>query len=493
MIQCSVAAIVMCGWNSQILAAGEAATVTVTLDAAHPGAVIPSDFSGLSFEVSLLLPSKNGVRYFRPDNLPLIQLFHTLGIKSLRVGGNMSDRNATQLPGPADWDSLFAFAKAANVKVIYGLQLYHGDPQVAASTVKYIMDRYAPLVEAFAIGQEPSAYPVTAVDQRAADQRMGPGAEKFTYSAYAKEWKRFADAIVAAVPDVKFSGPGVHDDARWAKEFIADFGRGDHVALITEHLYPGGAGGKVPTPEIGRSRMLDRDFVKTYQKLSDGLAPVAASSGLPYRLEEVNNFFNGGAMNVSDTFASALWGLDFMYWWAEHGAAGLNFHTGDRVAAGGGLNPSKYTAFFSTEKGFTVRPLGYGIKAFDLGSQGRLVPVTVSNSDNLNLSLYAVLGEDGNLYITAINKENGATARSANLIIQANSLPISTAQVMSLVSPGNDIAAGQGQTLGGAEIKEDGSWDGKWTPLSGITNGVLTLPIPAASACVIKLAVAAKN
>ena len=48
--------------------------------------------------------------------------------------------------------------------------------------------------------------------------------------------------------------------------------------------------------------------------------PQAISNALPYRLEEVNNYFNGGATNVSNTFASALWGLDFMYWWAAHGA-----------------------------------------------------------------------------------------------------------------------------------------------------------------------------
>ena len=105
---------------------------------------------------------------------------------------------------------------------------------------------------------------------------------------------------------------------------------------------------------------------------------MALSNSLPYRLEEVNNYFNGGATNVSNTFASALWSLDFMHWWAANGAAGLNFHTGDRVAAGSTLRPSRYTAFFSTANGFEVRPLGYGLKAFALGSRGRFVPVAVA-------------------------------------------------------------------------------------------------------------------
>ncbi len=164
-VPCLVAAAVTCG---SAMAAGEAATVTVTLDAARPGAVIPSDFSGLSFEGSLLLPGKNGLRYFRPDNQPLIQLFHTLGIKSLRIGGNTSDRAAHKLPDEADLDSLFGFAQAAGVKVIYCLRLHDGDPQTDAATVKYIMARYAAQMDCFSIGQEPSAYPGEIKDTREA-------------------------------------------------------------------------------------------------------------------------------------------------------------------------------------------------------------------------------------------------------------------------------------------------------------------------------------
>jgi len=34
-----------------------------------------------------------------------------------------------------------------------------------------------------------------------------------------------------------------------------------YVTLITEHLYPDGAGGKVPSPETGRNQMLSDGFV----------------------------------------------------------------------------------------------------------------------------------------------------------------------------------------------------------------------------------------
>src|SRR6185437_15644527 len=64
---------------------------------------------------------------------------------------------------------------------------------------------------------------------------------------YREDWKKFADALIAAVPNIKFCGPSVHNNGEWARRFMENFGQSNHVVLITEHLYPGGAGGKVPS------------------------------------------------------------------------------------------------------------------------------------------------------------------------------------------------------------------------------------------------------
>lgn len=466
--------------------AAAASPVAIQIDAKHPAPPISANFSGLGFEMHLLLPNEDGKYYFRPDNQPLITLFHTLGIKSLRVGGNTSDRDARRLPNETDIDSFFGFARAAGVKVIFCLRLHNGDTNVDAQTVKYIMDHYEPSVDCFSIGQEPSAYPMGTNDARASTQRMGASNEKYSYTSYRQDWKMFSDTIIAAVPNVQFCGPSVHNNGEWARHFMEDFGRKNHVALITEHLYPGGAGGKVPTPEIGQDRMLSDDFVKVYQKLYKSFVPAAVSNGLPYRLEEVNNFYNGGAAHVSNTFASSLWGLDFMYWWAEHQASGVNFHTGDRVAAGNALQASKYTAFFTTTNGYLIRPLGYGIKTFDLGSHGRFVPATVANSANLNLSAYAVLAADKNLYVTLINKEHGDSARAANITLAAGT-GFTRAESISLVQASGNVAATDGVTIGGAEIKPDGTWSGTWEPLDNFKSGTLTVTVAPASAIVVKL------
>lgn len=458
-----------------------AESVVVAVDAAHARTTIPPDFSGLSFEVALLLPGSAGQHYFRADNLPLINLFHTLGIRSLRLGGNTSDRDARQLPSEVDFDSLFSFAKAAGVKVIYCLRLHQGDPEQDARTARYILNHYAAQMDCFSIGQEPSAYPVAGLEAAPETEPSRTSRAKYSYETFGGEWKRFAEIVTAAAPAVRFCGPSVHNNGEWARRFINDFGRSNHVCLITEHLYPGGAGGRVPSPEIGQDRMLSNDFTRVYQKLYDSFVPLALSNGLPYRLEEVNNYFNGGAANVSNTFASALWGLDFMHWWAEHGAAGLNFHTGDRVAAGRNLQPSKYTAFFSTTNGFLIRPLAYGLQAFALGSQGRRVPVTVLTRD-VQLSAYAVLQPDDALLVTLLNKEHGPGARTADVKF-AGAGSRSITRVLWLANPEHDVAATAQVTLGGAEIRSDGTWNGQWTPVSKRHE----LEIPPATAALVKV------
>jgi hypothetical protein len=461
--------------------------VAVTLALGKSGAVLPDHFTGFSYERNQLLPAADGVRYFRPDNHGLIELFRTLGIRSLRIGGNTSDRDATGEPQPADFESLFAFARAANVKVIYCLRMLHADPQAEAKTAKHLTDYYGELIDCFSIGQEASAYPVEKLDSRPTGERMGGAAEEYPYTSYRAEWKRFQEAIVAAVPNVRLCGPSIHNNAEWARRFMVDFGAAEHVALITEHLYPGGAGGKVPTPEIGRDRMLSAAFTTAYQKLHDGFVPTAVAKGLPYRLEETNNYFNGGAADVSNTYASALWSLDYLHWWANHGAAGINFHTGDRVAAGNTLQVARYAAFVTTPGGFEIRPLSYGMKAFELGGQGALIPVTLEvAAEGLNVSAYAMRASDGAIALTIINKEHGPSGRSADVRVLLGE-GYRKPQLVVLSAPAGDVAAKEGITLGGGEIDTGGTWRGRWSELPELdATGALSIEVSAATAVIVR-------
>lgn len=444
--------------------------VNVTLDPQHPGGVIPADFLGLSFEMQRVLPETNGGHYFSADNQPLIAMFKTLGIRSLRVGGNTADRPTLPVPDRADVDALFAFARAADVKVIYTLRLNRGDPGAAADMANYISRHYAGQLDCFAIGNEPNVFSTN-------------------FESYLTEWKRFAAQITAPSnsPAARFSGPGVSPGhEKWSAQFAADLAAGGLVKYISQHDYAGGDARKVTNAAAAREKILSPAMTAHYAKFANNFMPVVRSNGLACRFEEANSFYDGGAADVSDTFAAALWALNYQWWWAEHGLSGINFHTGDKVAARDENKPCRYATFWTVPGGCHLHPIGYAEKMFSLGSRGRLLPAEVAPPPDANgtLSAHAVLGEDGNYYVTLINFTHGANATNCAVHIRAAAISgWQEVRLMRLTAPAGDIASQSGVTLGGAAITDEAQWAGRWAEVSPAD----AVELPAASAVVVSL------
>ncbi|MDB6017626.1 MAG: hypothetical protein JWR19_2115 [Pedosphaera sp.] len=446
--------------------------VSIKLNAKAPEATVPDDFGGLSYEMALVPPDANGKYFFSPENTPLVKMFQTLGVRILRVGGNTADRPTVKFPGNADLDKLFAFAEAAKVKVIFTLRMRQGDPKDAAAIAKYIMDHYQADLVCFAIGNEPNVFAKT-------------------YPAYQAELEKYIAAITASgvAPEAKFCGPSTTPNkAVWARDFANDFAHTGRIALITQHDYPGGSGRKVTNSAAGRDNMLSTAWPEAYQKFYASFVPATVANGIPYRLEEANNYYNGGAKDVSDTFAAALWGLDYLHWWAAHGANGINFHSGDTVAAGEENAPCRYAVFWTSPSGYSAHPLGYALKAFELGGYGQLVPAQIAaNADDVNLTAYGLLAKDKSLLVTLINKDHSTGAHDAKVTLTPGDA-YAKGTVMYLTGPQGDVAATSGITLGGAPIKDNASWKGKWTKLAKPSaSGEFTVKLPAATAAVIKL------
>lgn len=442
-----------------------ASPVTVTLDTTSPGSQIPDDFAGFSVEIARVLPDANGKHVFSAENVALVNTYKQLGVKSLRIGGNTADRATVGIPTEADIDDLFAFARAAGAKVIYTVRLRDYEPAKAAAIAKYVATKYPDVLSCISVGNEPNVY-------------------AREYPKYKEMVGTFYDAIAAAVPNVKFCGPSTTPGkAAWVRDYAKDFGPGGRIAFIGQHSYPGGNAEKVDSAEDGRKKLLSTDFVKGYQKFLDSFAPALVENRLTFRLEEANSFHHGGLEGASNTFAATLWGLDYLHWWASHGAAGVNFHTGDEVAAGNENRVCRYASYLTSPGGYSVRPMGYAVKTFDVGRHGRVVPVKVESSDGVNLTAYGVLGPDGALYVTLINKEHGDGARAANVSLHADQ-QYSRGEVMWLVAPDNDITKTDGITLGGTTIKDDATWEGVW---KDAPDGAGNVELPPASAAIVKM------
>jgi hypothetical protein len=205
-------------------------------------------------------------------------------------------------------------------------------------------------------------------------------------------------------------------------------------------------------------------------------APVA-TNGLPCRMTEADDYLKG-IPNASDSFASALWALEYLHWWAAHGCVGVNFHNTEWLKTD--------TVYFDTaSQSYQIHPKAYGIKVFELGSHGAVEPVAIANENGLNLSAYAI-GDATGFCVTVINKEHGAEARDANVTILPSGTAPATAEVMSLRAPNGGVSAISGIILGGAPITNNAPWHGEWTPLKPDDSGQWSVPVPASSALLIK-------
>src|ERR1035438_4383631 len=423
-------------------------SVTLTVSNS-PGYAIPDDFGGLSFGEVAELPGHGGVsgRLFSPTNTQLITLFKNSGLHHLRLGGTTVEGTNAAVPNYTDIDSVFAFAQAADLKVIYSLPLLNGNRATNAATARYIWQHYRPLLACFAIGNEPDV-------KRYLFPPFGTGTDPLmtNYGSYLETWRKFAATIIAAVPEATFAGPDAANRA-WAQLLARDEKNSGKVVLITQHFYVGGrpfigdGPETIPVPKA-IDNMLSTNWVSTkYPAIYKGaLVPVMAE-GLPYRMTESDDYLKGIA-NASDSFASALWALDYLHWWAAHGCAGVNFHNTEWLKTD--------TVYFdAASRNFRNNPKAYGIKAFDIGSHGRVEPVAVANASGLNLTAYAV-SNPTNLFVTIINKEHGAGARAAAVTIAPAGFSPGQPAVMFLQAPDGNAGATNGMTLGGGAIAKIG-------------------------------------
>ena len=229
-----------------------------------------------------MLPDKEGKRYFRPDNKPLVTMFKTLGIKSLRIGGNSVDAAEIPVPTEADIEPLFEFAKAAGVKVIYSVRLEDGDPQSAATLAKAIHEHYAEQLDCFAIGNEPGYYK--------------------DYDVFRPKWKTIHDAVLAVYPDARFCGPDQNPAPTLFRNMVRDLGaESDHLVQITAHHYPFGCAYKNPGQradvsklipfegEPSRETMLAPQAYNSYESVFKDLANAVTGTTISFRLTEVNS------------------------------------------------------------------------------------------------------------------------------------------------------------------------------------------------------------
>ena len=494
--------------------------VTISVNTASKGNIIPPDFVGLSFETGSELYDNAGVSGYLFDNAgtatnnQIIDLFQQMGIRDLRLGGGSVDASGVAIPSDADIDAVFSFASAADVNVIYSLRLLSTDESEELSNqatdslrAQYIMQHYSSQLKGLAIGNEP--------DWNSPYHTTDP--ETPNYSGYLTEWKEFATDISGGASGIKYVGPDMGSNypvvnnpplsdllnatntsvsgVDWSTQFAKDitgwtFPNSSSFGFVTFHNYPGESCSGL-TPQEMIDAMLSSHFVDSdYPALYNAAGAPVLPSGVSYRETEANPF-TGYVVGGSNCFGTALWALDFMHWWAAantitgntnytKACIGVNFHNKEW-----GENDVIYQV---SSGDYKVNPMGYGIKAFGLGGHGYVESDSItSNVDGVNLTSYAV-GDAQDSYVTIINKEHGSgSPQSAAVTIVPEGFPAVSAQWMALTEGATGGASDTTALLGGASISNGSQQLGKWTELSLNSSGQPTFTLPYTEAAVVHI------
>ena len=200
---------------------------------------------------------------------------------------------------------------------------------------------------------------------------------------------------------------------------------------------------------------------------------------MPFRICETNSFSGGGKPGVSDTFAAALWVLDFMFTLAAGGCDGVNIETG--VNQLGFI--SSYSPIGDDERGhYWATPEYYGMLAFAQSGRGRVIGSSI-NAGGRNINAYATQAAPDSVVLIVINKE---PSLPADILVDEGAGPSFRSRSLCRLW-GPSLQNHLGISLGGSEISSDGLWRPSRIEDLGAARDILRFTVPAASAAIVTL------
>jgi hypothetical protein len=451
------------GLTAEAQSVNSGKTIRLSVDPHLVEAAISDDFIGFGYETSALAQEA----YFTSRNTHLVQLYRTLSSRGLvRIGGNISDHTRfvpnglpqvhsekeTTVINQAVLDEFGGFLRATGWKAMWGLNLGSGSKEEAVQEALAVHRALGDRLHSFEIGNEVDLLP------------------RFkSYEEYHSAYSDYRAAIRSALPDAPFSGPDVAGNTQWAMDFAATESK--DLKLLTHHYYRTGA--RRPEATIETLLAPDSSLKSRLLQLQRG----SSEAGIRFRINEVNSFYGGGKPGVSDTFASALWCLDFMFQVASCGGDGVNMETDINQMAW----VSHYSPIFRDNAGRLIaRPEYYGMLAFAMAGRGDLVKLTSSSTD-VDVSAYATKKGGGPLWVTILNK---ALSRQVTVEIVLTG-GCSQADAYRLVAP--SIESPDQVTLAGSQVSAGGTWSPGPAEKIAVIGQVASLRLPAASAVMVRM------
>lgn len=422
--------------------------VSLSIDAATAGFRVNEDFVGFSAEQYTLSTGKWGIlgsfwKGGTNGNGRLKNLLANISAHSvLRLGGfTADDRMVWQntVRGSStnvratysdDADTFFTFLSEIGWKGIYTINLPINTPANAVSEATYIMNKYRPLLHSFSLGNEPYLY-----------------ANVFRSAAYTpdscmiEDYLPMYDAIKAANPSIPISGLdcGARKyygamNQKWNEVYtnaINNSGSSRPLATLNVHSYGLGNNATTLSRDAAADTLMDfNDAPLTFRaSLLPYVTQLAQAKNVPLRFSETSSAATGttDTTNVSHTYVSALWALNYLYVLAGSGVSGVNFHS-----SGGSVYSAIDWGSSNTVASYKVAPIYYGMLAFVDGAKNqRLLTVSPAASfRNPRGSYFATSSDDGKtIKITLINKDFTNTISAS---VNIPGVTISTASYQTL-------------------------------------------------------------
>lgn len=440
---------------------------------------IPAGFLGLSHEWGdgewVMGDNARGVNYaYRKLVSNLMDSPNSTFL--IRMGGGSTDQDTTA-NSVQEFNELHA--AIPGIKFTTGVILgnnINSTPGTAETIAQsYVNDMTAGSLDSIEIGNETDMYQYQST-------------RSYTFDVYNNKYSQWTSGILQTVAPAtpKFTGPSwasmrtLLNDNYWSNYVAEPPGylqlflstQSANTKTVTQHWYSGLNPpaytasyllGYAPSGSSGPLQYANPGVTPNYWAPSvlGWAAGLAHQDNLTYRVNESNSIDEGGQPGVSDSFAAALWAVDYAFELANAGVDGVNFH-----GANGGLRvvtpgqtcsyawtdnktyfpvpapctPSPSYAPFSfdiehTNGGYpltytldSVNPLYYGLYFFHLAvpDGAQLLPVTMQSPHNVKV--WANKDSAGTIRIAVINKD---TSWSGNVPITLPGFGSGQALVMS--------------------------------------------------------------
>jgi hypothetical protein len=386
---------------------------------------LPPSFVGLSVETSLV------TSWFAPTGChsPIQQALAMLGRPEIRVGGNSQDRLWPTAPPPpgelqvagASYLHALHCLGAIGSPLLVGLNLLADDPAATGRVLGEVATVVPAKQLTIALGNEPDQY---------GGRLPPPGG----FAAYVPEYEQMRAALRAGFggPLPQIAGPDP-STSRWIEQ-TASFIATEHPNVADEHVYGlNGCHRTLGSPNYPSIRHLLAAGSST--KLIAALDPVVAAAraaNIRAQISEANSVACGGILGISDSPASALWGLDLVATAAQAGFSHIELHS-----SGGSYDP----LVIAPDGTITFRPLWSAMYLADQLWPNGSYPLRLTGKLQVGLNGWVARRPDGSLAVLLVN---GNVTRSRRLVLATTA---TTATVGRIVRAGPQAVTLDGRQL----------------------------------------------